>query len=269
MKPAISNIALPQFFHADDLPELFALGFRGLEVAPSRIWGDTWHGLTAAEVQSYRRDVERSGLQVVGFHSLLFDQPELELCGAADTRDRLLAFFVHLSAICRDLGGRTLIWGGGRKRGNTTYDDAKAIALEFFATLADRTAAHGTVFCIEPLTPADTDFINSVRECDAIAREIDRPGFKVQIDAKALAGNGELTAEIFSETAENLVHFHANEPGFEVLGSSGTVDHRAAGGYLRSIGYEGFVSIEQKMIGPDDPFAAIRKSYSVLQECYL
>jgi sugar phosphate isomerase/epimerase len=268
MKHAISNIALSQYGHGDELCELAALGFVGLEVAPSRIWTETWDGLSQQAVGKYRRDVEAAGLEVVGLHSLLFDQPDLALCETVEQRSALLEYFVHLSGVCRDLGGRTLIWGGGRKRGAIPAEDAQDIAVEFFATLADRTAAHGTVFCIEPLTPADTDFIHSVRECHAMVDLVNRPGLKVQIDAKALAGNGELDADTFDAVADHLVHYHANEPGFEVLGTSGTVDHVAGGNLLRRVGYDGYVSIEQKMVDSDDVFGPIRRSLAVLQEAY-
>ncbi len=268
MKHAVSNIALPPYDHADALPRLTEMGFQGLEVAPSRVWADTWGGLSAEAVEAYRARVEAAGLKVVGLHSLLFDQPDLALCDGAEKRDRLLDFFVHLSAMCRDLGGRTLIWGGGRKRGETPAADARRIAIDFFGTLADRIDGHGTAFCIEPLTPKETDFVHLMSECTDIMNAVDRPSLRLQIDAKALAGNGEMTETVFRAAAPDLVHYHANEPGFEIIGSSGMVDHVAAGGYLRDIGYDGYVSIEQKMIGPEDPLAAIRRSSAVLQECY-
>ena len=37
---------------------------------------------------------------------------------------------------------------------------------------------------------------------------------------------------------------------------------------LRKIKYVGYVSIEQKMIGKEGPFDALRKSAKLLKECY-
>ena len=110
--PAISNIALPAYDHAAELGRLRDLGMEGLEVAPSRVWRDTWHGLTAADVSAYRHAVETAGLRVVGLHSLFFDQPDLGLFKAPEIRRQSLDFLEHLSAVCRDLGGRTLIYRG-------------------------------------------------------------------------------------------------------------------------------------------------------------
>jgi len=268
VKYAISNIALPQYQHCNELFELASLGFEGLEVAPSRVWSDTWKGQTALDIRRYRSHVEAAGLEVVGLHSLLFDQPELALCASTEKRRRLMEFFVHLSGLCRDLGGRTLIWGGGRTRGAMSAENAHRIAIDFFSQLCRRTEGHETVFCLEPLTPPDTDFLHSVRECKEIVDAVDHPGLQIQIDVKALAGNGELDLETVSAVADSLVHVHANEPGFGILGASEEIDHVVAGECLRLVGYDGYVSIEQKTIDPDDIFGPIRQSLKVLREAY-
>ena len=101
-----------------------------------------------------------------------------------------------------------------------------------------------------------------------IVSAVDRPSLKVQIDAKALYDNDEFHIATFCAGAHALVHYHANEPGFEILGTSGKIDHHAAGNYLREIDYDGYVSIEQKMIGPENPLSAIEESVSLLKEAY-
>ena len=113
IKFSISNIALPAFDHADDFGRLVEFGLDGIEVAPSRVWRDTWRGLTTVEVTDYRRRVENAGLSVVGLHSLFYDQPDLGLFKAPRERAESLDFLEHLSKVCRDLGGKTLIYGGG------------------------------------------------------------------------------------------------------------------------------------------------------------
>ena len=245
-KLAVSNIALSAHDHAAELGCLLEFGLAGVEVAPSRVWRDTWHGLKPAMVRAYRRDVEDAGLSVVGLHSLFYDHPELGLFRDAETRARSLDFLVHLSAVCRDLGGRTLIWGGGRRRGDVPEAAALIEAQAFMADLCRRVEGHGTCFCFEPLGPDETDFINSAFDALAIVKAVGHPGLRMQLDAKALFANDEATNEPFKAAAPHLVHFHANEPGLAVFGSRGG-GHAALGGMLRKIAYKGFVSIEQKM----------------------
>ncbi len=268
MKHAVSNIALPAFDHTGDLPALAEIGYAGLEIAPSRVWKDTWRGLAGTDVAAYRKAVEDAELDVVGLHSLVFDHPELQLFGDSASVAATLEFMVHLSGLCRDLGGHTLIWGGGRRRGEVPADAAFARAVDFMQALCELTADHGTVFCFEPLGPKDSDFVNGLSEARAIVDAVGRNNLRIQIDAKALVENGEVAPRTFEDAACLLVHVHANEPGLDVLGRSGTIDHETIGAMLASIGYAGYVSAEQRMLSETAYMDDARESFETLSRCY-
>jgi sugar phosphate isomerase/epimerase len=269
MKHAVSNIALTAFDHRHELMELRELGITGVEIAPSRIWHNTWTELKASDVTAYRNDIEIAGLEVVGLHSLFFDHPELGLFKGPETDAQSMLFLEHLSAVCRDLGGKTLIYGGGRKRGDMPLVQAYAQAYAFFSELCTRIENHGTCFCFEPLGPNDTDFINSALESLAIVKDISHPALRVQLDAKALYENNEAVSVIFQAVSDELVHFHANEPGLNTLGHSGVIDHQFLGQMLRDINYDEYISIEQRMLNDDNPLADIKVSIAVLKENYV
>lgn len=268
MRFAVSNIALSAYDHARELAALPALGIEAVEVAPSRVWRDTWKGLSDADVAAYRRRIESAGLDVVGLHSLFYDQPALGLFKAPAERAESLEFLVHLSKVCRDLGGRTMIWGVGRRRGSVPLDAARTEAIAFCGELAARIEGHGTCLCFEPLGPKDSDFINSALESLDIVEAVNSPMLRVQLDAKALVDNDEAALATFRAVKDRLVHFHANEPGFAVLGASGRIDHKFMGDALKKIGYDGFVSIEQKVLNEADPLADVARSARRLQDCY-
>lgn len=269
MKRAVSNIALTAFDHQAELMQLRKLGIAGIEVAPSRRWNNTWSELKPSDVETYRREIEAAGLEVVGLHSLFFDHPELGLFKGPETDAQSMLFLKHLSAVCRDLGGKTLIYGGGRKRNDLPLDRAYAQARDFFNELCVRIEDHGTCFCFEPLGPNDTDFINSALESLTIVKDISHPALRVQLDAKALYENNEAASGIFQAVSDELVHFHANEPGLNTLGHSGVIDHQFLGQMLRDINYDGYVSIEQRMLNDDNPLADIKVSIAVLKENYV
>ena len=107
MKFSISNIALPAFDHADDFGRLVEFGLDGIEVAPSRVWRDTWHELTTVEVFDYRQRIENAGLGVVGLPPLFYDPPELGLFTEPALRVRSPAFLHRTSKVCRAPAGRT------------------------------------------------------------------------------------------------------------------------------------------------------------------
>lgn len=269
MNFATSNIALSPYDHAEELRQLPALGIKGLEVAPSRVWKDTWRGLSASDVEAYRRTVEDAGLKIIGLHSLFFDHKDLGLFRNGELRARSLDFMEHLSALCRDLGGRTLIYGGGRWRKEHPVDEAFDEATDFMGELSHRIESHGTCYCFEPLGPSDTDFIHTVGDSVRIVEAVASPALRVQIDAKALVENDEAELSSFHTGAPYLVHYHANEPGLGVLGSSGLVDHGKLGACLKEIAYGGYVSIEQRMLNGDDPVSDLVASARYVQEHYV
>ena len=268
MRFAVSNIGLPAYDHTSLLGAVRNLGLEGVEVAPSRVWRDTWHGLSGSDVRAYRKAIEDAGLNVIGLHSLFYDQPSLALFEGLEKRARAIDFLVHLSAVCRDLGGRTLVLGGGRKRGDTPLETAFHETIDFLGDYCNRVESHGTVLCMEPLGINDSDFVNSIHDSVRIVDAVGHPALGLQLDAKALVENGEATFESFDVVRGRLDHFHANEPGLNVLGSSHNMPHVVFGDYLRKIGYTGYVSIEQRMLSETAPLADTRASAQVLKESY-
>jgi sugar phosphate isomerase/epimerase len=270
LKFAVSNIGLRPFDHLDDLPALAATGFEGLEVALSRVWKDDWNYPKAVDVEAYRHSVESTGLSVVGLHSLFWERPDFTMFGETGIVARTMDFLAQLSAVCRDLGGKTLIYGSrtARTRGERSIDEANAQAVDFFGTLCHQVEGHGTCFSIEPLETEVADYVHSVLDSLILVKAVDHPAFRVQIDAKAMALANEVQPETFDAVRDYLVHVHANEPGFDILGTSGLVDHAALGGMLKDIGYDGFVSIEQRMIDAGEPLAGVLQSAQLLKECY-
>ena len=140
---AVSNIGLPRGNHAGLFSELAGHGAEGLEVAPSRVWNDTFASPTAAAVEDYRRAANAAGLRILGLHSLFFDHPEFGLF-EIDRRAETLDFLVHLSSLCRDLGGDTLVYGGGRRRRDFPAEKAAAECDAFLSELLPRIEGHGT-----------------------------------------------------------------------------------------------------------------------------
>ena len=269
MKLSVSNIALPAYDHARYFPRLEEMSFEGVEVAPSRVWRETWTALKSVEVTKYRKSVENAGLTVVGLHSLFFDHPELGLFKGSEISRLTLDYLVHLSGVCRDLGGKTIVFGSppARRRGNLSLIEAEAEVIDFFGTLCSQISHHGTCFCLEPLAANESDFVNSARDAIRMANAVNDQAFQVQFDAKALTAAGEVNQEIFSQAGLKLVHYHVNEPDLGVL-SSGVVDHEEIAALLRSVNYDGFVSLEQRMLDVNEPLNAIRISVAIMKEFY-
>src|SRR5208283_2125884 len=146
MKIAASNLIFPAFKHIDLLPVLPELGIEGLEVAPAHTWLDPWDGVPSAEVRAYRKAAKAAGLKITGLHCLLSGRPDLGLFDLPGMGGRTINYVVQLSAICRDLGGKTLILGP-RWRRRLTDRTAWLQGRAFLELLLERIETHGTVLC--------------------------------------------------------------------------------------------------------------------------
>jgi sugar phosphate isomerase/epimerase len=270
-KLCVSNIGLSPLDHEDELYHLPDMGIEALEVAPSRVWQDTWQGLSSSRVEHYRRVIEAAGLKVAGLHSLFWDQPDLGLFLGRENREKTLDFLTHLSRVCADLGGKTLIYGSApaRRRGELPIADADTECIDFFGELAERISGHGTCFAFEPLDQETTDYIHTLKHAVRIVDAVANQALRTHFDAKALVAAEEANEESFRLASASAVNFHANEPDLGVLGTSHKIDHAELGRLLKGIDYQGYVSIEQRMLNADAPLKDVGESARILRQCYL
>lgn len=244
MKAAASVIALPRYGHRALLPALPGLGLAGVEVAPGWVWDDPW---AAADVDAYRRAVEGAGLQVIGLHRLLDGRPDLNVLAGGDGRRAVVEALAHLSALCRDLGGRTLVLGAGRRREGMPVKAAWQALRAFAEELLPRIETHGTVLCLEPLGPGEGDFCTLARECTLLADALEHPALGLQMNSKAQAENNDRGHVPFHAVRGRLDLFAVCEPGYVVAGTSGLIDHDDVRRHLRTIRYDGWVSLTQRV----------------------
>ena len=263
MKLAVSNLMLPAFDYLSYLPDLRAFGVQGLEIAPDHSWPRPHfgQGFSIRQIETTRRMAQLSGLQIIGLHSLLGGRPELGIFDDAETRHHTIEHLVHLSEVCRDLGGRTLILDARWSRALATRE-AWLQCRAFLEKLLPRIEEHGTVLCFAPLGPEEGDFCRLARECLMLVNALDHASFGLHVGTAALAANGETGHMHFAARRGRLDHVHINEPGLVPLGSSGKVDHADMRRHLSAISYDGWLSIVQSLAPGASPLehllAAVR-----------
>jgi sugar phosphate isomerase/epimerase len=116
-------------------------------------------------------------------------------------------------------------------------------AAETLAEPVRRAEQRGAVICFEPLSPAETNFINTAAEAIRFACQFNSASMKIVLDVKAMCSETQPIPEIIRQSAPHFAHFHANDrnlkgPGF------GDIDFRPIAAALRETGYDGFVSVE-------------------------
>jgi sugar phosphate isomerase/epimerase len=124
-----------------------------------------------------------------------------------------------------------------------TADAAWEFATETLAAAVRRAEERGAVICMEPLAPAETNFINTAAEAIRFAAQFNNASMKIVLDVKAMCSEAQSIPEIIRQSAPHFAHFHANDSNLKGPGF-GEVDFRPIAAALRETGYRGFVSVE-------------------------
>lgn len=244
------------------------IGYEGVEIAPFTL-AEQVGQLDAAARRAIADTAARHGLTIAGTHWLLVKPAGLHMSTPDDTvRRRTRDYFIELVHFCADIGGEILVCGSPKQR--TVIDTPEASRerlIEVFRDVAAVAGERGVTFCLEPLAPSETEFINTAADGVAIIEAVDHPNFRLILDCKAMSGSESAPLDqVIRNNREHLRHFHANDPN--LLGPGmGELDHRPLGAALRDIGYAGWVSVEVFDFALGGLELA-RRSFATLRECY-
>ncbi|GAB5467476.1 MAG: hypothetical protein Kilf2KO_05060 [Rhodospirillales bacterium] len=259
---SISNIAWPADSDEEALALARDLGFRGIELAPGKVFS----GREAlAEARRYRRHAQIYGLEIVAFQALLFGDLDVALFGSPAQRTALAD---HLSAIARlagAAGAKACVFGApkARLRGDLAPDAAFDQAASFFAALAGIYESEGVALAIEAnAAHYGCDFLTHTEQAVALVKTVNRPGIRLQLDTGTLLLNDEPAEEI-GRALPWAAHFHASEPNLLPLASP---RHAEFGAQLAASDYRGWRSVEMRTT--EDWEATMTQAKGVMTDCY-
>ena len=157
-----------------------AVGYDGLEIAPMTL-GDEPHRLPAARRAELRRMAADAGIAITGLHYVLRAPAGLSITSAdAAVRARTVDVMRALCELAVDFGAGYLVHGSPQQRelapGDETEGRKRGAAC--FAAVAEAAEAARVTYCIEPLSPDQTAFVNTVAEAATIVLEINSPAVK-------------------------------------------------------------------------------------------
>ena len=172
-----------------------------------------------------------------------------------------------LAEVCAGLGGKILVLGSPKQRNllpGVSYDDAEAYATEVLHAAMPACAQYDVTIAVEPLGPAEGDFLLNAKAGSRLVDMVDSPHCKLHLDVKAMSSEGRPIGDIIRERRKWLVHFHANDPN--LLGPGmGEVDFRPIFAALKEIEYDGWVSVEVFKYDPS-PDEIARRSIEYMRE---
>ncbi len=268
MKYAICNETFGGWEHARVCATVAELGYTGLELAPFTL-APLITEVSASQRQLLRRQAEQAGLQIIGLHWLLAKTNGFHLTSDdTQTQQRTGQYLAELARCAADLGGDILVLGSPLQR---TYpkemlaEQAQANALATLEHCLPALADTGVSLCLEPLTPQETNFMNTAAEAVAIIHRLHHPQVRLHLDVKAMSAEPRTAAETIVQYAAYTKHFHANDtnlrgPGF------GETDFQPIFAALKQAEYTGWVSVEVFDYHPD-PVTIGKKSLAYMQRC--
>jgi sugar phosphate isomerase/epimerase len=267
MKFALCNEVLQPLPFAQQCKVAAQLGYDGLEVAPFTLADDPM-AISDAKAVEFRRIAEDAGVGISGLHWLLVAPAGLSIVSAdAVVRERTAAVMERLVDLCALMGGRYLVHGSPQQRSVPAGESpasARARAIECFTRAARRAEACGVIYCIEPLSPRETDFVNTVADAATLVDQIASPALRTMIDCSA-AGQAE------SEPVDALMarwmpsgriaHVQVNDPNRRGPGQGAMAFAPIVGTLLRMQAaghYRGIVAVEPFDYVPDGIGSAAR-----------
>jgi sugar phosphate isomerase/epimerase len=222
------------------------LGYDGLEIAPFTL-AKTVGEISSRQRRQIRETAARAGLGICGLHWLLARTEGLHLNHPeAAVRERTARYLCDLVDCCADLGGGILVLGSPQQRHilpGLTAQQAWDLAAQTLAGVVRRAETQGVVICLEPLAPAETNFINTAAEAIRFARQFHSAAMKIVLDVKAMCSEPEPIPRLISQSWPHFAHFHANDKNLKGPGF-GEVDFGPIAAALGEVGYDGWVSIE-------------------------
>jgi sugar phosphate isomerase/epimerase len=228
-----------------------ALGYTGVEIAPFTLdlRADPFdvRKVPPEARQAMKRQACDAGLEVVGLHWLLAKTWGVHLTAPdAAVRKATIDYLRALVELCAELGGKIMVLGSPQQRNlmpGVGYDDAEKYAAEILQTVMPTCAHHKVTIGLEPLGPADGNFMLTAHSAIHLAKLVDSPQCKLHLDVKAMSSEANPYETIITENRDWLVHFHANDPN--LLGPGmGDVQYGPIMTALAEINYAGWISLE-------------------------
>lgn len=222
------------------------LGYDAIEIAPFTL-ADSVERLDAEERAAIRRMAAQAGLEIAGLHWLLVKPEGLHLTTPdPQVRARTAQYLTALAHFCADIGGKVLVLGSPKQRqvsADSTVEQAWERALETLRPAVKAAEERGVTWCIEPLSPAETNFLNRAEDAIRFAQALDSPAARIILDVKAMSSEQKPIVQIIHDSAGWFAHFHANDPNLKGPGM-GEVDFVPILRTLQEVGYRGYVSVE-------------------------
>jgi len=246
MKFAICNEIFQGWSLDDTMAFAAKTGYDAIEIAPFTISKYVTE-IPAEQRQKIRETAKKNGIAISGIHWVLVQADGMYLNHNEEAvRDRSAQYLCELVNFCADIGGKIIVVGSPKQRNvpeGATKEQAWDWARETFGNSVRLARERAVTLCLEPLAPTETNFINTAADAIKFVEQFSSPNFKIILDVKAMCSEGKPIPEIIRASWPHFAYFHANDKNLKGPGF-GDVDFKPIVAALKSVGYNGYVSVE-------------------------
>jgi D-psicose/D-tagatose/L-ribulose 3-epimerase len=186
-KLSVSNIGFDNYKILDCAQKFRDMGIRGIEIAPTKIWG-VIENSKFQKMRTLKRQLNDLGVEVSGIQSLFFGLPDLQILDRSfwpKIRRHMLLMF----EVSQLLGSEILVFGSpkNRIRGELIQLVADQIATEFFQSLLIDLDSYDLRIALEPnAAEYGADYLTTYSEVVRLEQMIGSDRIGVQIDTGCL-----------------------------------------------------------------------------------
>ncbi len=261
MKLALCNEVLHPLPFARQCALAASYGYTGLELAPFTLADDP-QTLDAEAARGFRMLAHDHGLAISSLHWLLVKPDGLSLVTAdAAVRQQTLTLLLRLIDFAAACGAAVLVHGSPRQRSplpGQSVADATERLQDALTTLAPHAEQAGVVYCLEPLSPAETPVINTVAQAAALVDRIGSPALRTMLDVSA-ASQAESTPvhEVLAQylASGHIAHVQLNDKNRRGPGQGDTPQMPVLQ-VLKHAAYAGWMAVEPFDDQGDGPVCA-------------
>lgn len=276
MKYGICNEHFPEASLNETVRLLADLGYDGVEITPWTVVDSPLEANTET-LEAVRETVEGAGLEVIGVPRVFAAGDSAYHIGHPEqsVRDRTVRYLGNVVDLCADLGGSVVIFGSPNQRSVPDGTDSTVVRQNAVGTFSDerlleRLEETGVTLCMEPISPAYTDFVTTTTEALDFVEDVGHPNVGVALDGFHLARESRAATECIRDAAESLTHFHSD--GDTGRGAAeGSLEYGPILDALEDVDYDGYLSLEiHELIFDDgdstlDPTAIAESSIDYLR----
>ncbi len=261
MNLSISNIGWSEEEDEKAYSLMEQYGFKGLEIAPTRIFPEDPYGNLKQASAWAERIARENGFSIPSMQSIWYGRQE-KIFGTEKERELLLGHTKKAIDFAVAIRCKNLVLGCPKNRVIPEGADPE-VGRCFFRELGEYAALKGTAIGFEANPSVyHTNYMNETSEAFDLIEAVGSAGFRLNLDVGTMVQNGEQAEEIKGKV-KLINHVHISEPGLKKIEKREL--HRRLLENLASEGYEGYISIE---MGKESGLEEIENAMRYVKEIF-